>query len=396
MKKITILYSILFLLIVYLPSSLMIAYRLHLTSKTFQVFNLVGYFESHKRPSFSKHFYANGDYQKNFEKWLNSRISFRGFYIRLYNQIQFSIFKLSNRIIGKNDDIFEISYINTECGFISDFSNPENYQKLNEYVNHLENIQNKLKKTGKYFIFYITPSKATQHFNNIPLKYRLKKPKDYTTPYYYLKKLLSETSINYLDSRDFFSTDGTPDFYTTGIHWARPIEQRVSQAIVENLSSRSNQKLPKIILNELTSSNAPIKRDADVFNLVNMFEKPKGTYYEYEAETKAESDSLKPNFMIQGGSFAEGFYHYDYADFTRNSDKFFYNVTFRKKDGTQIKITKWEDIDFTEILDNVEFVIIELNEAVIHGFSNGFVEYLDSFLNGYIAKQSSLELNNGL
>ncbi len=148
-------------------------------------------------------------------------------------------------------------------------------------------------------------------------------------------------------------------------------------------------------MNESTSSNVPIKRDADVFNLANIFEKPQGTYYEYEAETKAGLDSLKPNFMIQGGSFAEGFYNYDYADFTKNSYLFFYNRHFCKKDKFLIKITKWEDIDFTEILDNVDFVVVELNEAVIPNFSNGFVEYLDSFLDRYIAKQPLQDVNNG-
>ena len=46
-------------------------------------------------------------------------------------------------------------------------------------------------------------------------------------------------------------------------------------------------------------------------------------------------------------------------------------------------MSKWDEIDFNEILDNVDYVIIELNEAVINYYSNGFVEYLDSFLDTY-------------
>ena len=395
MKKIAILYSVLFLLLISLPSSTMIANRLHLITENFQGPPLYGHFEAHDRPDFSKHSYGARDYQKDFEAWLNSHINFRGFYIRLYNQIQFSLFKMTTQtpIIGKNDDIFFIEYLTIECNFGStsfgstryDFSNSKNYKNLKEYVRHLENVQNKLQKIGKQFLFYTTPSKATQHFNNIPLKYRLKKQSDYITPYYYLKELLSNTSINYIDSRDFLSTDGTPDFYNTGIHWARPIEQRVSQAIVENLSERSNKKLPRIVLGELKSSDLPIKRDADVYNLVNMIQNPHGAYYEYEAQVKAECESL-PNFLIQGGSFAEGFYVFDYAGYTKQSYKFFYGRELRNNDGTKTEIKKWKEMPFEEILDNVDYVIVELNESVIHKFSNGFVKYLDSFLNSYRPK----------
>ena len=387
MRKYAIVNSILFFLIVFSPGFMKGARLLHLITKDFHGSSLSGYFESHERPSFSKHSYATRDYQKDFEAWLNSHVSLRAFYIRIYNQIQFTLFKLSNRIIGKNDDIFEMIYINAECGLVPgcNFDNPKNYKKLKEYVRHLENVQNKLQKIGKQFLFYTTPSKATQHFNNIPLKYRLKKQSDYITPYYYLKELLSNTSINYIDSRDFLSTDGTPDFYNTGIHWARPIEQRVSQAIVENLSERSNKKLPRIVLGELKSSDLPIKRDADVYNLVNMIQNPHGAYYEYEAQVKAECESL-PNFLIQGGSFAEGFYVFDYAGYTKQSYKFFYGRELRNNDGTKTEIKKWKEMPFEEILDNVDYVIVELNESVIHKFSNGFVKYLDSFLNSYRPK----------
>lgn len=387
-KKIFItIYSIIFLSIVFIPFFLTGALYLHLTNRSFQGFDLNGYFNTYEKPDFSKRNYIKGKFQKDFEAWFNTNVSYRGFYIRMYNQIQFSLFKVSNHFIGKNNDIFEKEYIDAECGLVPecDFSNPENYQKLTEYVNHLENIQNKLQKVGKYFLFYTTPSKAAQNYDDIPLKYRLKKPEGYKSPYYYLKGLVSGRNINYIDSRDFSSKDGIPDFYTTGIHWARPIEQRVSQAIVENLSMISNKKLPKIILKELVSSDTPIKRDADVFNLANLLQgPPKTKYYEYEAEIQTDSEPLMPKFLIQGGSFAEGFYYvYDYVDYCSESYKFFYNLIYRKRNEPQIQMSKWDEIDFNEILDNVDYVIIELNEAVINYYSNGFVEYLDSFLDTY-------------
>lgn len=347
---------------------------------------LSGYFdEPPPKIGFSPKTYVNREYQKNFEKRFNADINLRDRYIRLYNQIQFTFFRLTpNRIIGENTDLFEFSYIDAECGISrkNDFSIPENFKKLENYVNHLQSIQNKLDKIGKYLIFYTTPSKATYNYKNIPLKYRLKKKPNYKEPYFYLKKLITSRDINYIDSRDYSSTDSLPNFYTTGIHWARPLEQRISQAIVEKMRKQSNKKLPRIILKEIKTSENPYKRDADLFKIANIISKPHGKYYEYKAEIKTEHDFDEPKFLIQGGSFSEGFYKFDYFAHSKGSYKFFYDQIFREKDSEQ-PIQSWEKINFTAIFNSIDFIIIELNEASISSYSSGFVKFLDSFLDSY-------------
>ena len=353
---------------------------------------LYGYFEDPPpKIGFSPKKYSNKEYQKNFEQRFNYDINLRERYIRLYNQIQFSFFKLMpKRIIGENNDLFEYTYIDAECGLskTNDFSIPKNFKKLEDYANHLQSIQNKLQKIDKYFIFYTTPSKATYDYKNIPLKYRLKKRYDYKQPYFYLKELISSRSINYVDSRDFFPKSNQSVFYTTGIHWARPLEQRVSQAIVKKMKDLSGQNLPEITLKEIMASTKPYRRDTDLFKLANIFSKPNGIYYEYKAEIKKEPGFNEPKFLIQGGSFSEGFYSFDYYAYSKDSYKIFYDQIFRKKDSEQ-PILKWENIDFTAILNNIDFVIIELNEAVISSYSSGFVDFLDSFLDTYISKTTN-------
>lgn len=344
---------------------------------------LSGYVDKLEKIHFSIQAYANRDYQKNIESQIKSYINLRGPLIRLYNQIQFTFFKLSrSAVVGENGNIFEMEYINAECGLTTDqdFSLYENAQKLNNYANHLKSIQNKLNKLNKYFIFVITPSKATLNFQDIPLKYRLKKRDDFLPPYYYLKKMLKSKGITYIDSRDYFSKDSIPDFYTTGIHWARPTEQRVSQALVKMMSELSKKNLKQINFSTIDTRDFPYKRDADVYNLTNLIRKPRGTYYEYKYQKNANEDYTVPKFLIQGGSFSQGFYWYDYGYYSKESYKIFYNEAIQEKDEKEQFIKKWTDVDFAKILSNVDFVIIELNETRIHNFSNGFADYLDSFL----------------
>ena len=348
--------------------------------------HLNGFFDTPQKKNFSIINYSNRNYQNNFEAWFSSNIGLRGYFIRLYNQIQFSFFNLvPSGVVGANGNIFELPYIDAECGLTAkfDFSDSTQFKKLEEYVNHLESIQNKLNTIGKNLVFIITPSKAAVNFNDIPLKYRLKRKSNFISPYFYLKKELSHKDINLIDSRSLFSTNETPIFYVTGIHWARPIEQRFSQALVEKMSSLTKQDLPKISLGKLNISNTPFLRDADIFNNANTILKPHGLYYEYEATIDSSSNSQKPRFLIQSGSFAEGFYFFDYDNLSQDSYKFFYNKIFRKKRNPGVSMTSWNDIDFSEILNEIDIVIIETNEAYIPNFNDGFVEYLDSFLDSY-------------
>lgn len=382
-----------FILVVYNPLFLKTIQKLGLTTHSFQG-SLIGYTDYNAKPQFSKKNYASGTFQRDFEKWLPEHICFRSYYIRFYNQICFSLFRQNNRVLGKHNNIFESVYIETECGLqpTSDFRDAKNYKMMEEYVEHLEHIQKKLEKIGKHLIFYNTPSKATVNYNDIPLKFRLKKDADYIPPYVYLKGLLKKTGIPYLDSRDFFSTDGIPDFYPTGIHWARPIEQRMSKALVEKMEEISGKKFPEIMLHKMKSSEKPFWRDADVFNLSNTMMEPRGTYFEYESEFSVADDCTVPVYLLQGGSFAEGFYYKDYEHFKENSYNIFYNRVLRN--DSQLhgyrQFSSWEEIDFAAILENIEFVIIEQNEAVIPSFSDGFVAYFDSFLTSYIEQKGAL------
>lgn len=199
--------------------------------------------------------------------------------------------------------------------------------------------------------------------------------------------MLKSRGVTYIDSRDYLSKDTIPDFYATGIHWSRPTEQRVSQALVKKMSELSKKRLKQINFSTTDTRDIPYKRDADVYNLTNLIAPPpKGPYYEYKNQKDSNEDYAIPKFLIQGSSFSQGFYMFDYGYYSRESYKFFLNKAFQEKDAKERSIKNWEDVDFSKILDNVDFVIIEINESRIHVFSNGFDDYLDSFLDFYAKK----------
>ena len=107
MKKHIIL-SVLFSILIFLP--ILVSILSLFTGKFFDL-PLKGFFDKSNKPYFSVKSYCNGDYQRNFENYLNQNIKPRGVFIKLYNQIQYSLFDLSNRIVGKDGYIFEYAYI---------------------------------------------------------------------------------------------------------------------------------------------------------------------------------------------------------------------------------------------------------------------------------------------
>lgn len=358
------------------------------TGKVFDL-SLSGYLDKIEKQPFSIQSYLTGTYQVSFDAFLRNSLKPRCFLIKLYNQINYSLFNVSNRIIGKGKDIFEFQYIDAACGITgsTDFSMSENREKCQDFVIHLESIQDKLERCRKEFIFITSLSKASVDYDNIPFKYRCKKRKDFLSGYDCLKLLISRTGINYIDSRDCLGNKVYPAFYKSGIHWSRPVEQTVSKVIVERMIALSGKKIPELILQDLQSSKTPFWRDSDVFNLANIFEPPRDrVYFQYNVESSNQPFE-KPKVLLQGGSFAEGFKKDYLVDF---SDVFYYINYGNYVEGPGFFNAvngRWDNVEMRKLLDNVEFIIVEVNEGVVSWFSNGFVEYLDSFLDTYVPSE---------
>ena len=194
-----------FVTTIFTPSLLTCAYQYHFITNDFKG-ELSGFFDKNEKIELAKNFYDTREFQIKFESWFNSSLALRGYFIRFYNQVQFTFFRINNRIVGNNNDIFEPAYIYSEIGVLPeyDFSNQENFMQLKSYVNHLELIQRKLKKYNKHLLFCITPSKGCVMYDDIPYKYKVRKKTGFESPYLYLKKLLSSKAVDYIDSRDFF------------------------------------------------------------------------------------------------------------------------------------------------------------------------------------------------
>lgn len=182
---------------------LVIILFLPLIQKSFiliQLTPLHGYFVQPVQPIFNRNSWLAGSFQDSMNIYIENTLGFRPFFIRLNNQINYSLFNTAgaaNTIIGKDNILFQENYI---TGFRGDDYVGDSI--INEKVRKLAFIQQKLKEKGKYLIYLIAPGKASFYEEKIPPRY-FKKPKSLNN-YTVSIKAFKKNNINLIDMRAWF------------------------------------------------------------------------------------------------------------------------------------------------------------------------------------------------
>ncbi len=367
--------------------------------------SLGGYKDNYARPKFYISSYLNGTYQKEFEQWWGNNFVSRGIMIKSYNQIRLDLLRLGNEVVGKNKILYEPDYIlEYLCiGEENNFALKENQEKVDRYINQLEEVNEKLQKIGKQLILYITPSKCDDTKEYIPMTYQIlsKMESDKRIRAVdYVRERLKETELVFVDGDKELKESELeyPSFYSTGIHLSRTAEQVLHLKILNTLSDMTKDPIKKFKLLEAEEQDSPYWRDADLWELMNVWEKPEERYYQYRVKKILPQQYQNKGFLIQGGSFADGLR----KDLAENAvspkiNYIFYNNYLIDQNGYYYKLnpqntatdlkSDWSNLEISKLLDKTDVIIIELNEKHIRYFSNGFVEYLNESLNNY--KKSS-------
>lgn len=343
------------------------------------------------KPVFNVEKFFNGNFQLEYENWWNNNFTLHGFMTKTYNQIRYDAFSLSERIIGKNHNIFEISYINEYLGLErnADYNIEENRQTMTLYLSDLEELNDKLNSIDKKLIVYTTPSKCDYMLDDIPYKYHLKANSNTLRAIDYFRSNIKNIPICYIDSAKTIEESNiiTPIFYRSGIHWSRPAEQIVTSEILNQLSILLNKKIKGVELSNLEMQNIPYWRDSDVLNLANIWDNPEEIYYQFKEKMVVPLNYKPFNILLQGGSFSNGLRN-SLIDNNIVNDIQYINYAyaiFDKKDNiTWIPNQDWNEVDFQYLLDKTDVIIIEVNEEHLRYYSNNFVNYLNNFLDNYI------------
>ena len=342
---------------------------------------LKGYAETYDRPIFSMESYKSGEFQTEFVNWWGHNFKPRNIVVKIWNQYRFTLFKANEigDVVGKDDDLISIGYIDEYiCQKDNyNFKNVANQEQMDQFIDDLEYISQQLKNRNKVFLVYSTPNKVDYDFDNLPFRYKVLVNKQGLRAIDYFREKIVDTSVDYLDTNEILQfvqeKSSFPVFYSTGHHISRAAEQMMSQEIIAKVKRKRQDSYGLEIL-DLQNSAIPYWRDTDLWDMLNVYQKPQETYYKYN--TRRSENGEKLNWLVQGGSFAQGLTTDLVENQIGNEKNIFYNQYTVDEDGTMTPFSDWQELDLDSLIDNSDVIVVEVMEQTLNTYNNGYVSYL--------------------
>ena len=205
-------------------------------------------------------------------------------------------------------------------------------------------------------------------------------------PYDRFSSALKNSNLNYFDAikyidehRESIIGGKVPLFYNSSHHWSLYKANLIGLALHEHMRKTMDIKLPRMAVTA-SPSDVAIYPDADLFNVLNIYDKPNEQFYESIIDYK-DFDNDNLNFAIQGGSFLGGLllpqstisvlgkvYHIENKNFLYNNYKDHYE--FETYDELNDKF------DLLKCLRDTDVFILEINELNVYNATFGFLDYL--------------------
>lgn len=372
-------FNLIFICIILTPMILMCLSRL--TDKIPDM-KLNGVYSEVEEPELRFSDFKTSEYQTAFSEWLHNNLYPRGVIITAYNQIRYSLFNEGNRPIGKSGYIFEDSYIYEHCCIENyDYSIYEFDEHMKEYVRKLAVISDGMEKLDKHLIIFMGTSKADYFEEKIPRKYFLMGNENGITAGECFDKYARQYGLTYLNCDEYLSSINFeyPVYYKSGIHWARTVEQQIEARLLEIINDKFGISAGSLRLGKIISQDEPFDRDADVFVLQNLFQKPRETYYIYDVELENPKESV--NIVFQGDSYVN-YLTYDLVNYGYNGNiyRIFYGDYLMKNgDIVQVLSGDFSLLDIETLISENDIFIIGYTKPDLHDYGYGYVDALYNY-----------------
>ncbi len=344
---------------------------------------LSGSFETSKNPYFSSHDWFEGKYQTEQQNYLNQSIGFRSFFVRLYNQLHYTLYsqaRANGVVIGKDGYLYEENYIKAHLG--RDFIGED---KIREKTGKLKRISDTLKGKRIDLIVLLAPGKGSFYPEFIPKNYHLKNRT--TTNYEVYKRELSEAGVHLLDFHSWFnkikSTSPYPLFPKTGIHWSKYGEVLAADSIINYIDSiRKEKYMSQLLISDIETSTTMRDTDDDIEKGMNLLfeieDLPMG-YPHFQIQQNNTSNKVK--VLTVADSYYWGMFNWGCSRDAFNEGQFwFYNKQiYPDSYTTPVNV---DDINIVEQVEKNDVVILLSTDANLYKFAFGFIDQLyDGYFN---------------
>jgi len=306
--------------------TLLVAFAVQTRTGLIHSKGLEGFVPKDSLPLFTHESWMNGTYQSTYSNHLNNTLGFRSDLVRLYNQIDFSLFRIphANKIVvGKNNYLIAQQYIEASLGY--DFVGKASVDRS---VNLMKALQDKLEQTANvHFLVLFVPDKGTFYPEVIPGRF-LKKKQPLTNYAYYVERCKA-AGVNFIDYNAWFLKMKDTSRYIlypkTGIHWSTYGSTLAIDSLMRYLRLKFGMNIPKLSIDSISMSKKAKYEDDDIgrtLNLIRPVSYPPLAYPSFHFI--ADTTKPRPRALFVGDSFYWQLYYPGFIDHMFSNKEFWY------------------------------------------------------------------------
>ena len=330
--------------------------------------------------------FASGAFQRDAEQCSRENFGFREWHIRLYNQINYSLFnQITNQFVAKGKDgktFFEESYIISYTG--ETYLGEETIQKNTQ---QLKLIQDMLRTKGTILLPVFVLGKASYYPELIPDKYIAKRHE--TNNYQEYLKAFGQQDVEMIDFNkclcDKKDMEAHPVYCNLSAHWTVYAASIAMDSLVHYMEKKTQQTQAHFHIDGFDTSYL-MDQDDDLYSMMNLlFPMKHNTIYQPKFSF---TEGCKPKVLAISDSYWWTVWAWNVAlpqNLFSDGGFWFYNKTVYPE---RMPIQNVEAIDYKQEIESQEFVLLVCTEATNHLWPYGFIErYLSGYDNVFCFKQ---------
>jgi hypothetical protein len=334
---------------------------------------LKGAFVPHVKPRLTDSTWFSGDFQKDYELYLNDTIGFHQDFIRLRNQIDFSLFNLCHSYdveVGKNGYLVATTHIDAYLGKMH-----TRETAIDSTVKELQDLTDTLSKLNKTLIVLFAPNRGSFYKELTPYWYDLTKKNE--SDYECYLRSLSKTNVKVLDFNKWFldtkETSKYPLYTKCGIHWSLYGANLAGDTLVKYVEWARGIDLPDIHFSKIEYSYKERGVDADIGNAINLIWKIKNDRMAYPILAFNKVNKAKAKLLTIGDSYYYGILDSGIPQETFEEYSFwYYNNSIVSNGPTGGK--RVSDMILSEEIERHDVITIIATEVNLNHLGWGFIE----------------------
>lgn len=334
---------------------------------------LKGAFVPHAKPNLTDSTWFEGSFQRGYEEYLNDTIGFHQDFIRLRNQIDYSLFKKCHSFdieVGKNGYLVATWHIDSHLGKLR-----ARETRIDSLVTMLKQLNDTLSKLNKTIIVMLAPSRGSFYKELAPSWYDLTPAHE--SDYQRYVRRLAETNIKVIDFNKSFleqkEKSKYPLFTKCGIHWSTYGAALAADSMVKFIEHERNVDLPDITISKIEESKKARGADADLNSTLNLIWPVSNDMMAYPTFSFNKKNKAKLKLLNIGDSFYYGILESKVPLEAFEEHSFwYYNSSINTNGPNEWK--KTSDVSLTGEIMKHDVITFLATESTLIQFGWGFID----------------------